>query len=167
MDTLKEAIASAARSSPSSAANIIPTGMMHTPLPTFVPVGTIQNLRHCCTYWRMPLRCFLIASRNSCNPPSFAKAAALARTSIIEAGAGPPFHSSQLPRVPRPCVCVLCRHRACPERSRRGGDFDSLSPPRLSSVLSSATQFPPLLQRLKHSGEKLQPLECPHGSSGL
>src|SRR5208337_1604151 len=49
-------------------------------------------------------------------------------------GAGPPFHSSRLTRV-RPCVCVLCRHRACPERSRRGGDFDFLYPPRLPSAL--------------------------------
>ena len=27
-------------------------------------------------------------------------------------GAGPPYPSFQLPRVPRSCVCVLCRHRA-------------------------------------------------------
>jgi hypothetical protein len=27
-------------------------------------------------------------------------------------------------RVPRPCLCALCRDRACPERSRRGGAFD-------------------------------------------
>jgi len=30
-------------------------------------------------------------------------------------------------RLPHPCPCVLCRDRACPERSRRGGHVDFVS----------------------------------------
>jgi hypothetical protein len=39
-------------------------------------------------------------------------------------GAGPAFHHKLSERVPRPCPCVLCRDKACPEPCRRGGDFD-------------------------------------------
>jgi putative addiction module component (TIGR02574 family) len=59
-------------------------------------------------------------------------------------GAGPPFPSSQLPRVPRPCVCVLCRHRAgiLTSYPHRGSKVSPMTPD-VSELLKKALALPP------------------------
>jgi hypothetical protein len=42
--------------------------------------------------------------------------------------AGPiPFRLEHQQRMPRPCPCVLCRDRGCPELVERGGELDFAS----------------------------------------